>query len=140
MNKHLLLGVAAAVVVMSALAWLFFYKSSTSSKPTVVSISWHAEAANPSASDSDDYRKYEQTVSVDVTFEDETTKRYFLGNAYGCDTANVVLPPEMGRMKCYFALTSVDFAAYFRGEQFIVERLAESAEDGSVQKTVMLEI
>lgn len=162
MNKYFLLSVAV-IVILGIGGWAYFNQKSTSSatsattelpnavennndqkpaqkKSTVEKIAWLLEMTNPSITDPNDPRKYEQTVSIDVTFANKSTKHYLIGKAYGCDATNVAQEGEVGRMKCYFALTGVDFVAYTKGTQFVVERHAESARDGSIQKTIVLEI
>ncbi|MEK7612952.1 MAG: hypothetical protein AAB449_02290 [Patescibacteria group bacterium] len=111
---------------------------------TVQKINWNIEKANPNITDDNDYRKSEQAISVDVTFSDNSTKRYNLGTAYGC-TGSTVQSTEngktmLGKINCYFALTGVGFVAYSQSGQFLVERNDESAKDGSIKTTVLLKI
>ena len=46
----------------------------------------------------------------------------------------------LGFVNCYYALSGVAFTAYETNGKFIVERGDDSAKDGSVIKTVVLEI
>jgi hypothetical protein len=136
MNK-LLIGTIAVLIVVGG--WWYFHQPQQQTK-AVEKISWHVEEANPEIVDTDDNRKYEQAIFIDVTFTDRSTKRYDIGNAYGCAETDVGQSPELGRMNCYFALSATAFVAYSQDGKFIVERQNESAKDGSVQKTVVLEI
>ena len=118
--------------------------STNTGKPTVEKIAWVIEKANPGVVDDNDYRKSEQAISVDVTFEDKTTKRFSVGKAYGCAVSND-LPSLAGKkvlgfVNCYMALVGTGFTAYVENGRFVVERGDESAKDGSVTKTVVLEI
>ena len=111
---------------------------------TVQEINWNIRTANPDITDPENYRKDAQSIAVDVTFKDNSTKRYDLGTAYGC-TGTTTQSIEgdktvLGKVECYYALTGVGFTAYFENGKFIVERGDESAKDGSVQKTLLLEI
>jgi len=111
---------------------------------TIEKINWNIEKANPNIVDDNDYRKSEQAIAVDVTFADNRTKRYSLGTAYGCTGSNVESTQDgkrvLGKVNCYFALTGVGFVAYSQNGKFVVERGDESAKDGSVKTTVLLEI
>ncbi len=107
-------------------------------------INWNIALANPTITDENDFQKYAQAISIDVTFADNITKRYKLGNAYGC-TGSTVQSTEngksvFGKVSCYYALTGVGFTAYSQNGKFIVERGDESAKDGSVKKTILLEL
>ena len=117
---------------------------SVGSGAQVEKINWNIEKANPSVTDANDNRKYEQAISVDVTFADKSTKRYSLGTAYGCTGSNVESTQDgkkiLGKVNCYFALTGVDFIAYSQNGKFVVERQDESAKDGSIKTTVLLQI
>ncbi len=122
----------------------FTISSSTETSKTVQKINWNIEMANPNITNPDDNKKYEQAISVDVTSSDNTTKRYSLGTAYGC-TGSTVQSTEngkavLGKINCYFALSGVRFVAYTQNGRFVVERGDESARDGSVKTTVLLQI
>ncbi len=111
---------------------------------TVSTVDWIIEKANPAITSADDYRFYEQKIAADVTTYDGKTMRYVLGNAYGCtgtttsELANSTI--VIGRVDCYFALTSASFSAFKHGDGFRIERYDESAKDGSIKTTVVLEI
>ena len=111
---------------------------------TVRKVSWNIEKANPAITSEDDFRLYEQKVAADVTFFDGTTKRYQLGTAYGCqgDTKNEITDRKrfFGRVDCYFALTGTKFAAFSENRRFHIERYDESAKDGSIKTSVLVEI
>ena len=115
-----------------------------SSNASVQKVNWSITSAYPAMSDLDDNRKYEQVISIDVTFSDGSTKRYGVGNAHGCTGSSVESTEDSkkihGKVSCYYALTGVGFTAYSENGKFIVERGDESARDGSVNKTVVLEI
>ncbi len=112
----------------------------TQNTSPVEKISWHTEKENPAVVDDNDPQKLQQAIYVDVTFVDKSTKRYGLGKAYGCNEVNVAVAPELGRMSCYYSLVGVGFVAYNQNGRFIVERHDESAKDGSITKTILLEI
>ncbi len=118
--------------------------STTSGPKAVQKINWNIGIANPDITDPDDYRQYAQAIAVDVTFEDNSTSRYELGTAYGCTGASTQFiegdKTVLGKVECYYALTGVEFIAYLKNGKFIVERGDESAKDGSVQMTLLLEI
>ena|SRR3989344_1697470 len=107
-------------------------------------ISWSIEKADAAITSEDDYHFYEQKIAADVTFKDGTTKRYDLGTAYGCtgDTKNEISDHKrfFGRVDCYFALTGTKFAAFNQKNGFRIERYDESAEDGSIKTSVLVEI
>ena len=108
----------------------------------ITKVVWRIEPANPSATGS--YQKDEQAIFVDVVRSDSSIRGYSVGKAYGCAaSSNVpVLPGKrvLGFVNCYYALTGVGFTAYEANGKFIVERGDESARDGSVKKTIVLEI
>ena len=110
----------------------------------VEKISWNIEKAHPSITSEDDHRFYEQKIAADVTLKDGSAKRYDLGTAYGCtgDTKNEIWDHKrfFGRVDCYFALTGTKFAAFSQNNQFRVERYDESAKDGSITTTTLVEI
>src|SRR3989344_4278983 len=111
---------------------------------TVRKVSWNIEKANPAITSEDDFRSYEQKVAADVTFFDGTTKRYQLGTGYGCqgDTKNEITDRKrfFGRVDCYFALTGTKFAAFSENRRFHIERYDESAKDGSIKTSILVEI
>ena len=112
---------------------------------TVRKVSWNIEKANPAITSEDDFRLYEQKVAADVTFFDGTTKRYQLGTAYGCtgNTRTEIVPERKlirGRVDCYYALTGTTFAAFLQDSRFHIERYDESAKDGSIKTSVLVEI
>lgn len=111
---------------------------------TVEKITWNIEKANPSITSEDDYRSYQEKIAADITLKDGTTKRYDLGTAYGCtsETKNELVDRKryFGRVDCYFALSSTKFAAFNERDGFRIERYDESAQDGSIETTVLVEI
>lgn len=111
---------------------------------TVEKIHWNIEKANSAITSEDDYHFYEQKIAVAVTFKDGTTKEYELGTAYGCtgETKNEISDRKrfFGRVDCYFALTGTKFAAFNQDEGFRIERYDESAQDGSIKTSVLVEI
>lgn len=110
----------------------------------VQKISWSITMANPTITDKNDYHMYENAIAVNVTFSDGSTKQYNVGKAMGCaGTTNESVEGDkkvFGQVNCYYALTGTSFVAFSQGGKFIVERGDESAKDGSVRKTVVLEI
>jgi len=114
---------------------------------TVAKIDWHIEKANPAIADPDapnHYRNDEQKIAVDITFTDKSTKRYDVDTAYGCTGSNTPSTEGdkqvLGKVTCYYALTGVAFVAYAQDGGLVVERHDESAKDGSIKKTTVLEI
>lgn len=111
---------------------------------TVEKVSWNIVKANADIISEDDHRFYEQNIAVDVSFFDGTTKRYELGTARGCtgDTKNEISDSKrfFGRVDCYFALTGTKFAAFNQNNGFRIERYDESAKDGSIKTTTLVEI
>lgn len=111
---------------------------------TVQKIKWNIKKANPAITDENDYRRSEQAISVDVTFSDNTTKRYNLGTSYGCAEKNIQSTETekiiLGRVSCYYALSGGSFVAYTKDGRFFVEQNTESAKDGSVITKLLLEI
>ncbi len=111
---------------------------------TVQKINWIIEKANPNITDDNDYRKSEQAISVDVTFADNVTRHYKVGNAYGC-TGSTTQSTEngktiYGKVSCYFALSGVSFTMYLQNGRYSIDRGDESAKDGSVKITNILKI
>ncbi len=134
-----------------AVAQIIFYATGGSLNPlwnrdetTVSSVSWNIEKANPAISNPNDFHFYEQTIAADVTTYDGKTKRYELGNAYGCTgTTTSILQNnriEIGRVDCYYALTGTTFIAFSPHGDFRIERYDESAKDGSIKTTVLVQI
>ena len=162
MNKYILIG--AVIVVIGVGGWLYTHQTQTlispsvagqptstatqntdtqqpiKTNPTVEKISWHTEMANPAITNADDFHKYEQVISIDITFSDKSTKRYNLGNAYGCSETTIAKLSELGRMKCNFSDSSSGFVAYLQSGRLVVKKEVESARDGSLTKTIVLEI
>ena len=107
-------------------------------------ISWNIEKADPNATNEDDFHFYEQKIAADVTTMDGTLRRYNLGTAYGCtgDTKNEIIDHKrfFGRVDCYFALTGTTFAAFNQNKGFRIERYDESAKDGTIKTSVLVEI
>src|SRR3989344_4855824 len=110
----------------------------------VEKINWNIEKANPALTSEDDHRFYEQKIAADVTFKDGMTKRYDLGTAYGCagETKNEISDHRrfFGRVDCYFSLSGTKFAAFNQNNGFRIERYDESAQDGSIKTSVLVEI
>lgn len=110
----------------------------------VQKISWDITKANPAITSEDDYRFYEQKIAADVTFKNGTMKRHELGTAYGCTgaTKNEIQDRKryFGKVDCYFALTGTQFAAFNDNNGFRIERYDESAKDGSIKTTVLVEM
>ena len=112
---------------------------------TVDTVSWNIEKANPAITSEDDFRFYEQKVAADVTFFDGSTKRYDLGTAYGCtgNTRTEIVPERKlirGSVDCYYALTGTTFVAFLQNDRFHIERYDESAKDGSIKTSALVEI
>ncbi len=142
----ILLTILLGLIVLGGGTYFVVQQKSASqtTSQTVQKINWSIEKANPNITDDSDYRKSEQAISVDATFSDNTTKRYNLGTAYGC-TGSTVQSAEngkivLGKINCYFSLTGVGFVAYTQNGKFVVERNDESAKDGSIKTTVLLQI
>ena len=110
----------------------------------VQKISWNIEKANPAITSEDDFRFYQQKIAAEVTMKDGTTKRYGLGTAYGCtgETNNEITDRKrfFGRVDCYYALTGTKFAAFLQDGRFHIERYDESAKDGGIKTSVLVEI
>ncbi|MBI2048599.1 MAG: hypothetical protein HYT30_01595 [Parcubacteria group bacterium] len=111
---------------------------------TVDRISWSIEKADRAITSEDDYRFYEQKIAAGVTTFDGTTKRYDLGTAYGCasNTKSELVDGKFmrGTVDCYYALMGTKFAAFSQKDRFYIERYDESAKDGSIQTTTLVEI
>lgn len=112
-------------------------------KPTVEKTNWNI-IKNPPSANKDDTKQYEEAISIDLTMSDKSTQRHDLGKAYGCTGSTIESIVDdskiFGSVTCYFALSGAGFTAYSENGKFIVERGDESAKDGSVKKTVLLEI
>jgi len=110
----------------------------------VEKISWNIEKAAPSITSQDDFHFYEQKIAADITTYDGKTKRYDLGTAYGCTgtmTSEISDNKRFfGRVDCYFALTGTKFAAFSQNRRFNIERYDESAKDGTIKTSVLVEI
>jgi hypothetical protein len=134
-----------------AVAQIGFYMTGGSFNPlwnrdttTVRSVNWSIEKANPEIVSEDDHRFYEQKIAADITTYDGKTKRYDLGTARGCtgtktselENRTIVI----GKVDCYFALSGTKFAAFKHGEGFRIERYDESAMDGGITTTVLVEL
>ncbi len=122
---------------------------------TVMYVTWEIEKANPEITSEDDpsrsgaraeadYRINEQKIAANVTTLDGKTKRYDLGTAYGCTGKEMNQIEDgkimFGKVDCYFALTGTQFAAFIQKGGFRIERYDESAKDGSVKTSVLVEI
>lgn len=117
-------------------------KEQCGSQSAVREVSWNIEMAYPNMTDVNDNRKYEQAISINVISADGSTKRYSLGNAYGC-SVSTTLPTlsgkeMLGHVNCYFALTGVAFLAYRQNGQFIVEKYQDDASGITDGKTTIL--
>ena len=110
----------------------------------VQKISWNIEKADTAITNEDDHRFYGQKIAANVTFKNGKTKRYDLGTAYGCtgETKNEISDRKrfFGKVNCYFALTGTKFAAFNQDKKFRIERYDESAKDGSIVTTTLVEI
>ncbi|OGD31918.1 hypothetical protein A3C91_00630 [Candidatus Azambacteria bacterium RIFCSPHIGHO2_02_FULL_52_12] len=110
----------------------------------VEKISWNIEKADSSITSEDDFHFYEQKIAADVMTMDGMTKRYDLGTAHGCagETKNEISDHKrfFGRVDCSFALSSTKFAAFNQKNGFRIERYDESAKDGSIKTTALVEI
>lgn len=119
-------------------------KCGNTASSSVQKINWNIEKANPKITADSDYKKTEQKISIDVTLKDNNTKRYDLGTAYGCTSTTAPSTQDgksiLGKVDCYYALSSVIFLAYSQNGKFIVERGEVSAKDGSVQMTSLLQL
>ncbi len=117
-------------------------ESNAASTKTVEKINWNIEKANTNVVDENNYRKYEQAISVDVTLSDKSTSRYSLGTAYGCAGSTTESMQDgkrvLGRVNCYFALTGVAFTAYSKDGRFFVERFEDDASGRTNGKTIVV--
>ena len=110
---------------------------------TVRKVDWQIERAYPSVTSEDDFHFYEQKIAADITTYDGKTKRYDLGTAYGCiGTKTSELQNHtivIGRVKCNFAESGSTFTAFKGNGGFYIERYNESAKDGSISTTTLVE-
>jgi hypothetical protein len=134
-----------------AVAQVSFYLTGGSFNPlwnldatTVRKINWIIEKAHPDITSEDDFHFYEQKIAADVTTYDGKTKRYDLGTAYGCTGTTTSLLENhtivIGKVDCYYALTGARFVAHSPHGGFRIERYDESAKDGSIKTTTLVEI
>ena len=119
---------------------------------TVMKVTWSIEKANPAVTSEDDSpsspsgqaRINEQKIAAYVTTLDGMTKMYDLGTAYGCTgkEMNEIEDHKImfGKVDCYYALTGTAFAAFLQNGRFHIERYDESAKDGSIKTTALVEI
>src|SRR3989344_2645606 len=111
---------------------------------TVRKVSWSIEKADPTITNPDDFIFYEQKIAADITTYDGKSKRYDLGVAMGCTgTTTSELQNEgivIGRVQCSFVESGTIFSAFKRGHGFSIERYDESAEDGSIKTTELVQI
>ena len=119
---------------------------------TVMKVTWSIEKANPTITSEDDYpsspsgqaRINEQKITAHVTTLDDMTRKYDLGTAYGCTGKEMNEIEDhklmLGKVDCYYALTGTAFAAYLQNGHFRIERYDESAKDGSIKTSVLVEI
>jgi|SRR3989344_3772146 len=119
-------------------------KCADSAGPAIQKINWRIETANPSITDENDYRKYEQAIFVDVIRADSSIRGYSVGKAYGCIGSTVESlqggKKVFGQVSCNFAEVGAYFTAYTQSGKFIVERQNESGRDGLTKPVVLLEI
>ena len=103
---------------------------------TVRKVSWNIETV--------DSESKEQRIAADITTYDGKTKAYDLGTAHGCTgTTTSELQNRtivIGKVDCYYALTGVKFVAFKHRGGFSIERYDDSAKDGSIATTTLLEI
>ena len=87
---------------------------------------------------------YEQKIAAAVTTYDGKTREYDLGTAYGCtgtttselQNHTIVIP----RVTCNFAESGTTFSAFKGNGGFSIERYDESAKDGNIATTTLVEI
>lgn len=103
---------------------------------TVIKVRWNIETANADMN--------EQRIAADVTTLDGKSKQYELGTAHGCTgkESNEIQDHAivLGTVDCYAALTGVKFSTFLKNDQFYIERYDESAKDGSIATTTLVEI
>lgn len=130
---------------------LFFFITGGSLLPlwnhdatTIMKVTWSIEKANPEITSGEDYRINEQKIAANVTTLDGETKRIELGTAYGCTGKEMNEIEDgkimLGKVDCYYALTGTRFEAFIQKGGFRIERYDESAQDGSVATTTLVEI
>ena len=115
-------------------------------------VEWRIELANPSITDANNYRKYEQAIFIDVIRADNSIRGYSLGNAFGCAIKNTGFDEWsddggnrriLGIVDCYMAASGVRFTAFSDPAKgrFWVERLDDDASGRTGgKKTIVLEI
>jgi|SRR5688572_26276618 len=134
-----------------AVAQLSFYLTGGSLNPlwnrdaiTVRTVSWSIEKAAPSVTSPDDSHFYEQKIAAAVTTYDGKTREYDLGTAYGCTgTKTSELQNHtivIARVTCNFAESGTTFSAFKGNGGFSIERYDESAKDGNIATTTLVEI
>jgi peptidoglycan hydrolase-like protein with peptidoglycan-binding domain len=107
------------------------------------SISWKALVINPNA---ESYKANEQGITLYLLFKNGTERKYVIGNAYGCpaETAGKREVKDgkslLGSLSCYYSLSGTQFIAYQQVDKLIVEKGVESAYDGSVSWSKVLEV
>lgn len=110
----------------------FFNRDAT----TVRKVSWDIQTTNAEMN--------EQKIAADVTTYDGKTKRYDLGSAHGCTgTTTSELHNRtivIGKVECYYSLSGTSFSAFKHKDGFSIERYDESAKDGSIATTTVVEI
>lgn len=111
----------------------------------VEKVNWIIEMTDPTIMDANDPKKYQQTITAEITFADTSTKRYSVGTAYGCTDSKVVATQgskkTLGHVNCYMAASGTGFIAYQENGRFIVERWDDDASGRtSGKKTNVLEL
>ena len=111
---------------------------------TVRKVDWQIEMEDPSVTSEDDFHFYEQKIAADVTTYDGKTKHYDFGTAYGCTgTTTIELQNHtivIGRVECNSAEPGTTFVAFKGNGGFHIERYDESAKDGDMRTTKLVEI
>lgn len=126
-----------------AVGQLGFYMTGGSFNPlwnrdtlTVSKVRWVIENS--------DFKISEQKIAADVTTYDGKTRRYDLGTAYGCtgktesslENGTIVI----GKVTCEVVESGTTFVASGPHGSFRIERYDESAKDGSIATTTLVEI
>ena len=107
----------------------------------VESIDWMIDQANPEITDPDDYKQYEQAISIEVVFNNGAKERYELGTAYGCAEEESVSDNRFTEVNCYFAASGAQFVILETDNYFVIEKHSDDASgrtDGTTE--VVLEI
>ena len=103
---------------------------------TVRKVSWNIETTDPETN--------EQKITADVTTYDGQTKVYDLGTAHGCTGSETSELQNrtivIGRVQCSYALSGTTFSAFKHKDGFSIERYYQSAKDGSIATTTLVEI